>query len=301
MKKAVCLLSLCLLSACGGGGGGSVADPVAVSPSPSAPPPAGAPAPATPDSGTTPTAPPAAAAVLATSYAAADMSCVQGDPGYWQRSWRIGYDGGVFRLQPLPPATSGQAPIQADPARVLAWSPTDVVTTTVAGGSQFAGNSADGRRATLQVAADGTPIGFAIQDAGGQPLRCGSFVVGAALAGPRTANLLCQWVFPSDGPIQAPPDLPAYPATVTLDPRGFPWAGLTVSSDPHLFDDPSGAEVSDSPNRFWSTEADGSVSVYIGPPFSSEGTTYTLRDGQVIGARVNSRAAAGPAQVCAPA
>ena len=301
MKKAVCLLSLCLLAACGGGGGGGVSDPVAVAPAPSAPPPAGAPAPSAPDPGTAPTAPPSAAAVLATSYAATDMGCVQGDPGYWQRSWRIGYDGGAFRLQPLPPPSTSIAPAPTEPARILAWSATDVVTTAVAGGSQFAGSSADGRRATLQVAADGTPIGFAVQDAGGQPLRCGSFVVGANLAAPRTSNLLCQWVFPSDGPIQAPPDIPAYAATVTLDSRVFPWSGLTVSSDPHLFDDPTGTEVSGSPNRFWSTEADGSVVVYVGPPFSSEGTTYTLRDGQVIGARVNSRAAAGPAQVCSPA
>lgn len=301
MKKAACLLSLCLLSACGGGGGSNETDPVAVSPSPSAPPPAGAPAAGSPDSGTTgATSPPAGAAVLATSYAATDMSCVQGDPGYWQRSWRIGYDGGAFRLQPLPPPSSSSAPPPAEPAQVLAWRPADVATTAVAGGTQFAGSSADGRRATLQVAADGTPVGFAIQDAGGQPLRCGSFVVGAALVQPRTASLLCQWVFPSDGPIQAPPDIPAYQATVTVDSRAFPWAGLTVSSDPQLHDDPTGTEVAGSPNRFWSTEADGSVSVYIGPPFSSEGTTYTLRDGQVVGARVSSRAAAGPVQVCAP-
>ena len=318
MKKAVCLLSLCLLSACGGGGGNTGVDPIAVSPSPAAPPPATpAPAPAPgdepasvrPDAGTTsPAAPPTGTAVLATSYPATDMTCVQGDPGFWQRSWRIGYEGSAFRLQPLPPPSSGAAPAPAEPAQVLAWRATDVQASRVDGATEFAATSADGRRATLRVAADGTPIGFAAQgnSEGGsagssvQPLRCGSFAAGATLAAARTSRLLCQWVFPVDGPIQGPPDIPAYEAGVTLDARVFPWAGVTVTSDPHLFDDPDGSQITESPNRFWSIEADGTVSVYVGPPFSSEGATYTLRDGQVVGIRVDSRSAAGPAQICQP-
>ena len=306
MKKAVCLLSLCLLSACGGGGGDAGGDPIAVSPSPAAPPPASSAlddstASERPGGGTTsPAAPPSGTAVLATSYPATDMACVQGNPGFWQRSWRIGYEGSAFRLQPLPPPSSGAAPTPAEPAQVLAWRATDVQASRVDGATEFTAPGADGRRATLRVAADGTPIGFAAHGGGGQPLRCGSFAADARLATAHTSRLLCQWVFPANGPIQGPPDLPAYQASVTLDARAFPWAGVTATSDPRLFDDPDGSQVTGSPNRYWSVETDGTVSVYIGPPFSFEGATYLLRDGQVVGIRVDSRSAAGPAQICRP-
>lgn len=308
MKKVVSLLSLCLMSACGGGGGESGTAPLAVAPSPAAPTPVpGAPdagttptAPLAPETGTQPTTPSGATAILATSYASADMACVQGDPGYWQRSWRIGYEGGAFRLQPLPPPASAAAPAPTEPAQVLAWRTAEVQASLVDGATRFAGNGADGRRVTWQVAADGTPIGLAVEGGNAQALRCGSFAADATLAAARTSQLLCQWVFPSDGPIQGPPDIPGYRAVVTLDARTFPWAGLTVASDPELYDDPDGSQVTDSPSRFWSVESDGSVSVYIGPPFSSEGATYSLRDGQIVGARVDSRSAAGPAQVCQP-
>lgn len=292
MKKAVCLLSLCLLSACGGGGGGGEAStPVAVSPSPNAPPLA-TPAPSAP------AATPVTA--LATSYATTDMSCVQGDPAYWRRPWRIDYAGGGFRLQPLPPVSSAAAPVQAEPVQVIAWDPSRVVASTADGGTHYSAETSDGRRASLRVATDGTPVGFAVQDGSSAPLRCGTLAAGAAMAAPQTTSLQCQWQFPADGPISAPPDIPAYVASVTVDRSVFPWASLTATSDPAMTDDPTGDEVANNPNRYWNTAADGSLSVYIGPAFTAEGTYYSMRNGAVVGAHVPSTTAYGPVRNCGP-
>ncbi len=294
MKKTVCLLSLCLLSACGGGGGGGgeASSPVAVSPSPSAPPSATTPAPSAPAA--TPAVP------LASSYATTDMSCVQGDPAYWQRPWRIDYAGGGFRLQPLPPTSSDVAPVQAEPVQVIAWDPTRVVSSPADDGTHYSAETSDGRRASLRVAPDGTPVGFAVQDGSGAPLRCGTLAAGAIMAAPQTTNLLCQWQFPADGPISTPPDIPAFVASVTLDRSVFPWASLVVTSDPPLISDPSGDEIAHSASRYWNIVSDGSLSVYIGPVFTAEGTYYSLRNGAVVGAHVPSSTAWGPLRNCTP-
>ena len=292
MKKTVCLLSLCLLSACGGGGGDGVS-PVAVSPSPTAPPTAGTPAPS-PDPSVTP------ASALATSYATSDMTCVEGDPAYWRRPWRIDYAGGGFRLHPLPPVSSVQAPVQAEPDQVVAWDPSRVVSSPADGGILYSAATSDGRRASLRVSHDGTPVGFAIQDGNAPPLRCGTLAAGAMMAAPQTTSLLCQWQFPAGGPITSPPDIPAFVATATMDRSVFPWASLAVSSDPALIEDPTGEEVANSPNRYWSSVADGTLSVYIGPVFTAEGTFYSLRNGSIVGARVPSSTAHGPVRSCQP-
>ena len=59
---------------------------------------------------------------------------VEGDPAYWRRPWRIDYAGGGFRLHPLPPVSSVQAPVQAEPVQVVAWDPSRVVSSPADGG-----------------------------------------------------------------------------------------------------------------------------------------------------------------------
>lgn len=290
MKCKILLMVTALLTACGGGGGDdsavSASSPApspspAVSPDVTTPAPAGSPggtapgaatpgpspAPGTslpPVDSTTPTSaaptPPVAGAVAHGGvYGPQALTCAQGHPAYWARTWTVRYngtealsagklyldgaDGGHQELS-LPWATVSDQPWQD--------------------GTTFGGVASDGRQAWVTVNGQGVIAGAGYQ--GTDPadqLRCGVSLEGVASAGPVDQVLQCANYTGNPGD-------PLSTVQVRIDATDFPWRSLAFTA---------GAV-----EPIWTVTGsdDGrgaSVIVYSGG--QNTGWRYELRDGRV--------------------
>ena len=252
MKRSSVLFVAALLAACGGGG---VESTSSVSPSP-------APAPATTAS--------------QQALGPRTLSCMQGLPMYWGRTWTVRYNGtAALDESQLEFETSGVA-MQSF---ALPWQ--SFTETAYPGGATFTGKTAEGRTAWITVTdADGL-VGAGYQGSEpGDQLRCGVSRMDVAMTHAIVqTNLVCGTYVGDVNPVPG--------GSWMLDARGYPWTSLAADSS-----------VTE-PVWEVTTGADGrtaTVKVFNGG--DNTGSLYHLKDGQLTGYESPRSRNGGPPRVC---
>ena len=250
MKRSSVLVVVALLAACGGG----VESTTAVSSS---------------------AAPVPAATASRQALGPQTLSCMQGEPMYWGRSWTVRYNGTAAEASQLEFETAGVA-VQS---LALPWQ--GVSETAYPGGATFTGKTAEGKTAWITVTdAEGlVGAGYQGSEAGDQ-LRCGVSRKDVAMTLPVTqSNLVCGTYV---GDVNSVPG-----GNWTLDARGYPWTTFTADSsvtDP-VWEVTSGAEG-----------RTATVKVYASG--DNTGSLYHLKDGQLTGYESPRSRNGGPPRVC---
>ena len=255
MKRSSVLFVAVLLVGCGGGSESTTA--VSSSPAPS-------------DPG------PSVSAAVGLVQGPLNLSCTQGEPMYWGRTWTLRYNGS---------ATVSAAELEFETSGVtvqklaLPWQ--SFVETANAAGKTYTGTTVEGKSAWITVSDAGSVVGAGYKGSeAGDQLRCGVSRDGVAMTTAITqTNLVCGTYV---GDVNRVPG-----GGWTLDTRGYPWTSFTADES---VTEPVWEVTSGEDGRT------ATVKVYAGG--DNTGSIYHLKDGQLTGYESPRSRNGGPPRVC---